>query len=258
MAIIDDLLKLLKQRDLADIKVEEFVLGLGYSGVRLSTGNVGVCYTPKEIVTGCCNISDRAGSIAGSSALQILELSKSLDLSEAVLGVATINALSHYLIERKRVSYEIWEDSNVLEAVKLQKKDVAVMVGFIKPLMKDIEKKVSKLFILDRDSSRWGPNCLPDSAADVLLPKANVVIITGSAIINHTIDHLLNLSRKARQIAIAGPTASMLPDPFFKRGVTAMGGIKIVNPDKAMQVLAEGGGVHQLKKYCKFYVIKPR
>ena len=42
-----------------------------------------------------------------------------------------------------------------------------------------------------------------------------------------------------------GPTASMLPEPFFERGVNIMGGVWVKKPDQLLDVLTAGGsGYH--------------
>jgi uncharacterized protein (DUF4213/DUF364 family) len=48
----------------------------------------------------------------------------------------------------------------------------------------------------------------------------------------------------------------MIPDPLFKRHVTLMGGVKITNPERLLQVISEGGGVPKFKGTCKQYVIR--
>jgi uncharacterized protein (DUF4213/DUF364 family) len=50
----------------------------------------------------------------------------------------------------------------------------------------------------------------------------------------------------------------MIPDPLFKRGVTVMGGIKVINAERLLQVISEGGGVPQFKDACRQIIIRPR
>jgi uncharacterized protein (DUF4213/DUF364 family) len=49
----------------------------------------------------------------------------------------------------------------------------------------------------------------------------------------------------------------MIPDPLFKRRVTLIGGIKIINPERLLQVISEGGGTPQFKETCRQYIIRP-
>jgi uncharacterized protein (DUF4213/DUF364 family) len=53
------------------------------------------------------------------------------------------------------------------------------------------------------------------------------------AIVPHSLDQLLGFCRVARQVIVAGPTASMYPDPLFDRGVTVLGGIAVHEIDEA-------------------------
>lgn len=88
--IIEELLSAIKREipDINGIYTERVVLGLGYTGVELTNGYVGVCYTfGSEITPDCCQIWLKAGTLAGKPAIEIAELSKSWDLSESVVGV---------------------------------------------------------------------------------------------------------------------------------------------------------------------------
>lgn len=51
----------------------------------------------------------------------------------------------------------------------------------------------------------------------------------------------------------------MLPDAFFKRGVTMIGGILVTKPDELLDIIAEGGsGYHLFGKYAERMVVKKR
>ena len=48
----------------------------------------------------------------------------------------------------------------------------------------------------------------------------------------------------------------MIPDAFFKRGVTVMGGILVTKPDELLDVISEGGsGYHFFGKSAERIVI---
>jgi uncharacterized protein (DUF4213/DUF364 family) len=47
-------------------------------------------------------------------------------------------------------------------------------------------------------------------------------------------------------VVVLGPTASILPHAFFKRGVDILGGDIITNPHKMLDTLAEGGSGYHL------------
>ncbi len=130
-----------------------------------------------------------------------------------------------------------------------------VMVGHIKPFTPVFRARAKALYILER-SPRREEGVLPDTACERLVPEADVVVITGSALANGTLDRLLELAMDAGTVAIVGPTASCLPDPLFDRGVDYVGGIRIRDADRAMQILSEGGGTPQLRRAGGFVTFK--
>ncbi len=260
--IVEEALKRIKTLipDLDKIVVDQVVLGLGYTGVRLSSGHAGLCYTfQTEIAqaTAHCQVSDLAGTMAGTSAFKLAEKAKSWDISESVVGFATLNALSQIVIENNPEKYEILT-GDILQYIPLTKTDVVALVGYIQPFVNPIRAKTKKLYILERTPARRDEGVLPDTACDQILPLCDVVLITGTAIANGTIDHLLELPSKARQVVIIGASAGILPDVLFERGVTAVGGVKVLDAAKMMQVISEGGGTPALKSAVQFISIKPR
>jgi uncharacterized protein (DUF4213/DUF364 family) len=90
----------------------------------------------------------------------------------------------------------------------------------------------------------------PESEMRDALEKSGVAILTGTSIVNHTIDQILSLLRNGIRTAIIGPTASMIPDAFFKRGIRIMAGLEISNPDLMIKILKQGGSGYHLMKEC--------
>ncbi|MEM1883419.1 MAG: DUF4213 domain-containing protein, partial [Candidatus Bathyarchaeia archaeon] len=135
--IIRDLLCSVKSEieNIDAIKVKRVIIGLGYTAVQLDTEHVGLCYTfSSEIAPDCCQIWRRAGSLAGSPAIKLAELSLSWDLSEAVVGVAALNALSQLIIEKKSDRYVIVE-GDLIDQIKIAEDDTVVLVGNIYPFI---------------------------------------------------------------------------------------------------------------------------
>ena len=245
-------------REIPDLnirRVKMVCLGLGYSGVQLESGHMGVCNTSlSEVILECCQIIKNAGTLAGRTAKELMDFVDSWDIIERVIGVSTINALSQLVIEANPKRYLIEED-NLIDVIEISSADTVVMVGHIKPFESAFRSKAKDVIILER-SSRREEGVLPDTACEMVIPNADVVVITGSALVNGTIDRLLELSSKARTVALVGPTVSCLPDPLFRRGVDYIGGLRIDDSDKAMKILSEGGGTPQLRKAGKFVTFK--
>ncbi len=257
--IIRELLAHIEKKipDIDNLKVCDVRIGLGYTGVKLSTGQAGVCHTLADEPV-CCQKIDRAGTFSGSLALEIARLADSWKLGEAVVGVATINALSEIVLQTSTDRYSITENADCTDQIEINNDDTVAMAGYIRPFIPFIRSKAKTLYIMERNPRVQDEDVLPDSACSEIIPKADIVIITGTAVANGTIDTLLELSRNAREVAVVGPTASMIPDPLFKRGATMMGGISVTNSERLLQVISEGGGVPQFKNACRQMVIRPR
>jgi len=257
--IVDDLLFCLK-RDIPsanEIMVKEACLGLGFTGVRLSTGHVGLCHSlQSETSLQCCQILKRAGKLAGSSALSLAGLIKSWDVSERVVGAATLNAMCQIILRNSSHRYDV-VDGNLVDHLDVRQDDTVAVVGNIRPIVTAIRSRVENLYVFERGGIA-DEGVLPDVASEELLPQSNIVIITGTAIANGTIDRVLDLSRGARYIALIGPSATVMPDPLFARGVSAIAGVIVTDDEKAMQIVAEGGGTPQLKAATRFVVIKAK
>ena len=56
---------------------------------------------------------------------------------------------------------------------------------------------------------------------------------------------LLQGLKPGAEAAVVGPTATLLAQPYARRGVTVLGGTRVRDPDTLLDLLAEGGsGLH--------------
>ena len=90
----------------------------------------------------------------------------------------------------------------------------------------------------------------PEQAAEVL-DQASVVIISGSALVEGGLDALLSAAQHARQVVLAGPTASPWPPTFWARGVSILAGIRVVDEGKLLQVVSEGGSGYFFEDFAE-------
>ena len=86
------------------------------------------------------------------------------------------------------------------------------------------------------------PFFLPTEAARTVIPEADVLLITGSTLVNDTLEDLLALAKPRAQVTVVGPTVGLLPDAFLYRGAQVLGSVRITEPDAFLDILAEGGG----------------
>src|SRR5512147_2110974 len=79
------------------------------------------------------------------------------------------------------------------------------------------------------------------------LRKATVVIISGSALVEGNFDELLAETRGARRVILAGPTASPWPPPLFAAGIDVLGGIRVLDGARLLEIVSEGGSGYLLE-----------
>ena len=256
--------------DLETITIERAVFGLFFSGVKLSTGHGGVCYTPvKEMPEAvCCPSSARAmplsGRLKGRTAAEYLEYIFDKNILKRTLGIAALNALSTLYWQLKPpTDYTIQYGYNAFDDVDPRRYDYSVVVGALVPMLKKLISADADFTVMEMDSrtlkGKELDHYLPPSEADKCVPKADLMVITGVTVLNDTLLGLLEKRKPGAEIIVTGPTVSMLPDAFFKRGVTSLGGIVVTKADELLDLLCEGGsGYHFFGKYAEQTVVRPK
>ena len=253
--------------EINSIFVERAVFGLFFSGVKLSTGHGGLCFTPiKDIPEAvCCPSSAKAmplsGKLKGRSIIKYLNDIEHDNILRRTLAIACLNALSTLYWDRKEVDYNIRLDVDAFDDIIIPKKGKTVVIGALVPILKRLIKENADFKVLEMDSRTLKGKELeyfePAELADKFLPEADLVVITGTTLINNTLPDLLEYTKKDAQIIVTGPTVSMIPEAFFKRGVTVLGGIIVTKPDELLDLISEGGsGYHFFGKSAERFVIE--
>jgi uncharacterized protein (DUF4213/DUF364 family) len=168
------------------------------------------------------------GHLTRKTALELAEYAKSQSLLEASIGMATINSLVD-IDDSKCIEKNAFEI--ILE--RGRGKNVAIVGHF--PWIPKLKEKVANLWVLEQ---RLKEGDLPAEEADRVLPQCDVVGITGTSFINHTVEGLLNLCKNA-YVVLVGPT-SPLSSVLFEYGINAICGSKIVDRDRLIRSISEG------------------
>ena len=243
---------------LKGITIERIVIGIFFSGVKLSNGCGGVSYTPvSEIHDDLCHASpiftkDRPVMLKGMSAYEVLNNLSDTPMHKTV-KIVVLNALSSLFLTSER--YFIIEDSDVMDSINLDVTKRIGMVGAFPPFLERLKKVANiQLNVIERRrESLIGDNAkyfVPAEDTQSVIPLCDTVIITGASIANGTIDELLSYVRSDAQVIVTGPTASFLPDAFFKRNVNVVSGVLVIRPEEALDMLSEGVGAYHLFKKC--------
>jgi hypothetical protein len=185
------------------------------------------------------------GKLRHKSALELAEYAKSDNLLEASIGMAAINSLID-IDETKCVE----ENAFDILAEKGRNKNIAVVGHF--PWTPGLRKIARKLWVIEQ---RPQEGDLPEQAAEEVLPQADVVGITGTSFINHTVEKLLDLSKDSF-VVMVGPTSPLSP-VLFDYGVDVIGGLKVVKPEKAIRSISEGAIFTQVEGVKLLTMVPP-
>jgi len=263
-SVIAETIDIIKEKSptpLEEIWIDDLVIGIFFTGVKLSTGHAGVAFTPigeiPEAV--CCPTTaarmPQAGELEGTPISEIIKYSLDPNVVKSAIGVATLNAVSQLILESANgKEYEMIRDRDGFNLLNIELHETVSLVGAFGPYIRRLKMMGNPFFIIEKNSQTLKLDEMkhfkPESEMRDALEKSGVAILTGTSIVNHTIDHILSLLRNGIRAAIIGPTASMIPDAFFRRGVHVMAGIEIQKPDTMIKILKQGGSGYHLMKEC--------
>jgi uncharacterized protein (DUF4213/DUF364 family) len=231
--------------------VTDVRVGVFYTAVEISSGNVGVAFTPRDLSdTVCCPKTAAgappAGKLIGVTAWQAAEYALSPSALRRSVGIATLNALSAAAIERCGLPEgTLRENLDALDAAGIAPDDTVVMVGAFVPFIKRLKGQVAGLRVIDKHRDALKPDeqalrISPQGAAEAL-EDASVVILSGSTLVEGGIEELLQASQSARVRVMAGPTTPLWPQPFFRYGIAILGGIHVLDGKDLLNIVGQGG-----------------
>jgi uncharacterized protein (DUF4213/DUF364 family) len=223
---------------LADRCVVDVRVGLALTAARLDDGSVGLAATLGEGWAPAGAVLEAGVPRPAGELACLVGSCHAVDVS---VGMAVINAGLNR-------AAGLGTDADLLDLLAVQPDERVVMVGFFPSFARRLEGRCH-LRILER--RRQDERVLPDWACEQVLPAAEVAIITGSAVHNRTLDHLLGLVGKGCRVAVAGPSAALVPQVFAPRGVRYLGGAVVTDGAGALRGVSLGGAAHELKPYVR-------
>lgn len=252
-----DAIRFLYGERLKDITVERLVVGVFFTGVKLSSGYGGISYTPVSALHGHTGkapkpMSQKPFIFKGRPVSEILARDEKTPIFTTVT-VTVLNALSEPFLNEG--PYTLVEDRDALDIIDLESVKEAAMVGAIPPFLARLKKRPGiRIHVIEKkkESLRGADRgfYVPASRVREVLPFCDTVIITGASIANNTIDELLDSVSPEATVIITGPTASFLPDALFKKGVKLVSGVRVTSPDRALDMLQEGMTAYHLFDGC--------
>ena len=240
---ISDSIRQYIMQEAADHRVHRAQIGLIYCAVQLESGSTGVGFTfPAERSGQPCGAGlSGQGNLAGRTAAQLIEHLGSQELVSSALGMAASNAvITDSFADPQAI------EGDILDHLDIRKGDRICMVGCFLPVLEKLGSLSVKVNTVDQVAK---PGAEPAERVEQLLPESQVAIITGTSIINGTIDRLLSLAAGCREVAILGPSTPLLSDAFRGLRVHCLSGVRVEDPDEVFRVIGEGGGFRFFKDY---------
>src|SRR5205085_1025234 len=151
-------------RDLDRIEIQRAVLGLFYTGVKLTAGTAGTCATPREAIPGdvCCPVSARAvpfpGTLSGRPAAEAMRDAMSPDGLCRAVGIATLNALAELCWRRRPTAdVELLPGADAFDATEFRAGDRVVVVGAFVPFLKEPRRRRQPFLVLEQNPALLKP-----------------------------------------------------------------------------------------------------
>jgi len=89
-----------------------------------------------------------------------------------------------------------------------------------------------------------------------LIPEADIVAITGSAFVNHSIDEVVGYCRSSSTVLILGPSTPLSP-LLFNYGISILSGTYVVNEEMVLKSIQEGATNRNLTGVRRMTITKP-
>lgn len=220
----------------SDAVLERATIGLIWTTCRTPNA-LGLAMSPRER----SRLLSWPGTLAGRPAGDVAAWLKSWDPFEATIGLAAANAVinvpGNAVMDRAQ-SLESIGPPNL--AVFEHFRDrlygrKTVVIGRYPGL--DTVLQGLDVTVLERMPQAHD---LPEAAAEFVVPEADWVFLTATTLINKTFPRLAALSRRATTV-LMGPSCPWLSD-WALFGIDYVAGVRVIDPSKAEQIAAEGGG----------------
>ncbi len=231
MTILDDLLASLPG---GETPVQSVLVGVHWTLVCSRHCGLASTVTGHE-PHGHSRVRD-VGRLEAKSARELAEFARSDNFLEASIGVAAINSL---LEVNEQAATEINAIDVLVE--RGQGKQVALVGHF--PFIPRLRQAAGRLWVIEQHPT---PEEYPAQAAPDLIPQADVVALTGTALINHTLDGLLSLCRAGAEVMVLGPSTPLSP-ALFDHGATIISGARVIDESAARRTVSQGAAFPQVE-----------
>ncbi len=210
-----------------------------FAYLRLADGSIGITYVALGRELDDLNVELPKLSLEGQSPVVLAERYTGSNGWERALGLAAINAISQHLFSRGNTLTEMPANVDLLACKPGER---VGMVGYFGRVVEPLRAQGVAVTVIELDESLLRS----ESGLEVTLDASRLegcaqVIITGTTLLNDSLDQLLCHCADAREVYLIGPSASCLPDVLFTAGITCIGGFRVIESDLFAQRWLQGG-----------------
>jgi len=203
--------------------------GDSWSLAETDSGNVGIAMT----TLGSTRPPIFSESFIGRDVQEAAQTIVSWNFEEASLALAAANACFNTVTRMKEFNCKEPFDNYCTRGLDVIGKKLGI-VGHLK-MPEEVRNAASEYYILELNPR---PGDYPASACEWILPQCDIVIITGSSLINKTLPRLLTLCRNAYTI-LAGPSVPLCP-ALLNLGIDRLAGLIISDTEGLKKRQASG------------------
>jgi len=225
---------LLEQLPSEPLPVHEVIIGVHWTLVSSKHCGLGSTLV-NEGPHGHSQVRD-VGQLHQKSAQELAQWVLSDNLLEASIGIAALNSIIE-IDETRMVQI------NAADVIARESKDKNLVVVGHFPFVDRMKSIAKNCWVIEKRP--YGDD-FPEEAAREYIPQASVVAITGTAIINHTMEKLLSLCRPESLVMVLGPSTPLCP-VLFNYGVTYLSGSRVVDQEAAISTIQQGAAFPQVK-----------
>lgn len=176
------------------------------------------------------------GSLQQKSAQELAHWILSDNLLEASIGIAAINSLLE--VDESQI-----EQINAAEVIARESKDKNLVIVGHFPFVERMKTIARNCWVIEK---RPFGDDFPEEKSKEFIPQADVIAITGTAFINHTIENLLSLCPSDSIVMVLGPSTPMTP-LLFDHGVSFLSGSRVIDEEAAITTIQQGASFPQVK-----------
>lgn len=240
MILLDDILKTLPKEP---IPVRNVIVGVHWTLV--ASRYCGLASTMvRQKPHGSSQVRD-VGALTEKSAQELAGWALSDDFLEASIGMAAINSMLE-------LDEQLIKDVNASEVIASECKGKNLVVVGHFPFVEWMKTIPRNCWVIEK---RPFGDDFPEEKAKEFIPQADVIAITGTAFINHTIEDLLSLCPPKSLVMVLGPSTPM-SKLLFDRGISFLSGSRVIDEKAAILTIQQGANYPQVKGTRLFTMIK--